>query len=110
MSKTSWIISSVHKKKYFWGCLSFMVQTGAGGNNIFMQEYQIMIELIGIEKFGVNVLPNTLEASVPLNLATGAQEVQNFYDSVCSYMIAKEIEVSITNISPEKLRIHCEEY
>ena len=98
-----------------------MVNTGKGTQNIFIQVEQINIAdinhqaneyvgITGIVNFGNNVLPNTLEASVPLNLATGAQEVQNFYDSVFSYMIAKEIEVSITNISPEKLRIHCEEY
>ena len=66
-----------------------MVQPGAGANNIFMQEYQIMIELIGIEKFGVNVLPNTLIVSAVQKLSGSAQQVQNFYDRVCSDMIFK---------------------
>ena len=61
-------------KKYRWGRLAFMVETGAGPNNIFSQVEKINIldiynkahgyfGLQGIGNVGNNVLPNPLVVS-----------------------------------------------
>ena len=44
------------------------------------------------------------------NLAGDTQRAQSFYDSFHSYMIAKEIDCSITKTSLKKLRLHRREY
>ena len=78
-----------------------MVETCADANNIFNQKYQIQISYthhrahgyFGLKGIGnvVNVLPNPLVVTDLLNLATSAQEVQNFYDMVHSDMIDNSI-------------------
>ena len=44
------------------------------------------------------------------NHATSAMEMNNFYDSVLSDMLSKEIDGSIIKTSLNKLRLHCGEY
>ena len=97
-----------------------MVQTGADADNIFRQIYQIQLAdihrqahryfgLLGIVNL-VNTLSNTLIVQALLNLAISAQEVKCFYDKVRSYMIAKEIEVSITKKFLKIIRLHGGEF
>ena len=93
-----------------------MVQTGEGNNNIFRQVEKINIADMHIKVFGYfvlqviinvkQVLTNRLVVSDLQNLSNTLQEVQNFYGRVHSYMIANEIESSITNTSLNKLRLH----
>ena len=75
-----------------------MVDTGAGANNIFWQVENIHISdmhhqshgyfgLPGIENVGNQVLPKPLVVSYLPSLSKNAQEVQNFYDRLRSYMI-----------------------
>ena len=98
-----------------------MVETGAGKNNIFRQVEKIQISdmhhqthgyfgLLCIVNIGNIVLPNPLVVSDLQNLDNNAQEVQNFYDRVRSYMIANSIEVSITKTYLNKLRLCIGEY
>ena len=94
-----------------------MVLTGAVANNIFRQLDQIQIAyihhqshcyfgLIGIGNVGNNVLTKPLLAPSPINLATSAQEVQNLYDRVHSYMIYKAVEELITKTYLNNIRLH----
>ena len=98
-----------------------MLQTGASPDNIFRQVEQIHISdghyqshgwfgLLGIRSVANDVLPNHLELSYLQKLAGDTEQVHDFYYRVISYMIAKLIEVSITNTSFKKIRIHQKEY
>ena len=104
-------------KKYGWGHLAFMIDTGAGANNIFRQVEQIQISdmhqqahgyfgLLGIGNVENKVLPKPLAVSGIQNLANNDREVQNFYDRVHSDMIAKAIEGSIKKNYLKILKLH----
>ena len=103
--------------KYGWGCLVFMVETGAGTKNIFRQVEQIHISYMYHKSYGYFVLldigkvvnqflPNPLVVSVLQNLFNNAQEMKTFYDRVISDIIYKAIEGSITNTSLKKIRLN----
>ena len=79
--------------KYGWGHLEFMVDTGAGANNIFYEVENITIlyihhqvhgyfGLIGIGNIGNKVLPNPMVLSVLQSLSNDQQDVQNLYARV----------------------------
>ena len=61
--------------------------------------------MIGIGNVRNIALPNTLVVSELKQLASSAQKLRNFYDRVCSDMIAKASGGSTRNNSIRKLRI-----
>ena len=72
----------------------------------------MQVEVFGC--FGLQSFKN-VEATFPSPLAVSAlqnlakknqQEIQNFHDRICSYMIAKAIDGSITKTSLNKLGLH----
>ena len=104
VSNDQYIIDNVliTDNKYGLGRLEFVVDTGTCDNNIFWQVEQIhnvdmhhqahgYFGLRVIRNFGNQVLPKPLVVQALLNLSNTPQEVQNFYGSVRSGMIAKEI-------------------
>ena len=108
-------------KKYGWGSLECMAETGAGANNIFRRvEYILVLDmhhqahgyfgLLVIGNVGNIVLPNTLVVSAVLNLDKTTQEVQPCYNRVHSDMMYNAMEDSITNKYLKKLRLHQGEY
>ena len=62
--------------------------------------------LLGIVNVGSNVLTNPLIVSDLQNLSGSAHQVQNLYDRVRSYMIAKAINGSIINTYIKKIKVH----
>ena len=95
--------------KYGWVCLALMLGTDTGVNKVFRGVEQIQFEEIQNKErgyFGLRGIRNVVAPPpIPLIVSdltklsygnkTKVSEIQNFVDRVRSYMIAKEIEVSI---------------
>ena len=108
-------------KKYGWGSLAFMVETGTGSNNIFRHVEKIHISdmhhqahgyfgLIGIGNVVNQVLPKPLVLSDLQKFDASSQEVQKFYDKLRLDIIANAMEGSITKTYLQKIRLYREEY